>query len=172
MIFLSIFWQKGGEILGRDKKLLDATKKHLTKEEKEKKMKEEEVLYNYTPLDFSKVPKWLNKTAKKEWKRIGIYLTELPISELDRKSVELYCYYVALIEEAGNQLNEEPIIVFDKRNPLIDTINGASKELKTLTNSLGLTINARMKIANPSEIEPPKVDPFAEMFRRVEENVG
>lgn len=64
------------------------------------------------------------------------------------------------------------MIVLDKRNPLIDTINSASKELKTLTNSLGLTINARMKIANPSEIEPPKVDPFAEMFRRVEENGG
>lgn len=158
--------------MGRDKKLLDATKKHLTKEEKEKKMKEEEVLYNYTPLNFSKVPKWLNKTAKKEWKRIGLYLNELPISELDRKSVELYCYYVALIEEAGNQLNEEPIIVFDKRNPLIDTINGASKELKTLTNSLGLTINARMKITNPSEIEPTQVDPFAQMFQKVEENGG
>ena len=51
-----------------------------------------------------------------------------------------------------------------KKNPLVDVVNSYSKELKTATNDLGLTINSRLKIVLPAEKEKEVVDPFAKMF--------
>ena len=55
-----------------------------------------------------------------------------------------------------------------RKNPLIDTVNSFSKELKNATNDLGLTINSRLKIVNPQEIEKEPNDPLAEMMNEVD----
>lgn len=43
-------------------------------------------------------------------------------------------------------------------------MNSYSKELKSVTNDLGLTINSRLKIVLPSEKEKEVIDPLAKMF--------
>lgn len=151
--------------MARPRKLLNATSKNLTLEEREAKEKEEEVLYNYEKLDFSYFPPGLLKGAFNEWQRIGSYIGDLPISELDMNTMIRYCNYTYLYAEAVERLDMEGAITPDgKKNPLVDIVNSYSKELKTATNDLGLTINSRMKIILPAEKEKEVIDPFAKMF--------
>lgn len=153
---------------GRPKKLLNASKKNYTKEEIEAKKAEEEKLYNYPRLDFSNYPVGLLKEAQKEWDRISNYIQELPVSELDQQTMVRYCNYAYLYDKASKELNEQGFLIDGRKNPLIDTVNSFSKELKTATNDLGLTINSRLKIVNPQEIEKEPDDPFAEMMNEVD----
>lgn len=153
---------------GRPKKLLDVSKKNYTKEEKEAKKAEEEKLYNYPRLDFSVYPIGLLEQAHAEWDRISRYIADLPISELDQQTMIRYCNYSYLYDKASKELDEQGFLVAGKKNPLIDTVNSFSKELKTATNDLGLTINSRLKIVNPQELEKEPDDPFAEMMNEVD----
>ena len=153
---------------GRPKKLLNASKKTYTKEEIEAKKAEEEKLYNYPRLDFSNYPVGLLKEAQKEWDRISHYIQDLPISELDQQTMIRYCNYSYLYDKASKELDEQGFLIDGRKNPLIDTVNSFSKELKTATNDLGLTINSRLKIVNPQELEKEPDDPFAEMMNEVD----
>ncbi|MFS0982378.1 phage terminase small subunit P27 family [Enterococcus casseliflavus] len=147
-----------------------ATSKHYTKEELEQKQKQEEVLFTFEPLDFSKVPKKLDKLAKAEWKRLGLIVDtrNLPISELDRSLVINYCVYVSVSEKAREQLLVEPLTIDGRKNPIIDVLNGANKELKSLASNLGLTIDSRMRIKNPTTEADNESDLFAQMLKEAE----
>ena len=154
--------------MGRPKKLLDASKKNYTKEEIEVKKSEEEKLYNYPRLNFSEYPAGLLEQAYSEWDRISHYISDLPISELDQQTMIRYCNYSYLYDKASKELDEQGFLIDGRKNPLIDTVNSFSKELKTATNDLGLTINSRLKIVNPQELEKEPDDPFAEMMNEVD----
>ena len=108
------------------------------------------------------------KEAKKEWDRISCYIQDLPISELDQQTMIRYCNYSYLYDKASKELDEQGFLIDGRKNPLIDTVNSFSKELKTATNDLGLTINSRLKIVNPQELEKEPDDPFAEMMNEVD----
>lgn len=151
--------------MARPRKLLNTTTKNYTNEEKEAKELEEQVLYNYEKLDFSYFPHGLMKGAFNEWTRIGSFIGDLPISELDMNTVIRYCNYTYLYAEAVERLElEGPITPDGKKNPLVDIVNSYSKELKSTTNDLGLTINSRLKITLPAEKEKEVKDPFATLF--------
>lgn len=151
--------------MARPRKLLNAQSGNLTTQQREEREQEEKVLYNYEKLDFSFYPPGLLKGAFNEWQRIGSYIGNLPISELDMNTMIRYCNYTYLYSEAVERLDMEGAITPDgKKNPLVDIVNSYSKELKTATNDLGLTINSRMKIILPAEKEKEVLDPFAKMF--------
>lgn len=152
--------------MARPRKLLNATSKNYTNEEKEAKELEEKVLYNYEKLDFSFYPPGLLPQAFNEWDRLGAYVGDLPISELDVNTVVRYCNYNYLYAEAVEKVAQMGAIDPDtgKANTWVNAMNSYSKELKTVTNDLGLTINSRMKIILPAEKEKEVLDPFAKMF--------
>ena len=157
--------------MGRKAVLSGATSKHYTKDELEEKQKQEEVLYTFEPLDFSNIPKKLDKLAKAEWKRLGLIVDtrNLPISELDRSIVINYCVYVSVSERAREQLLTEPLTIDRRKNPIIDVLNGANKELKSLASQLGLTIDSRMRIKNPTTEANTEDDPFSKMLKEAEQ---
>ncbi|WP_414842338.1 phage terminase small subunit P27 family [Enterococcus saccharolyticus] len=152
--------------MGRKAVLSGASSKHYTKDELEEKQKQEEVLFTFEPLDFSKVPKKLDSLAKAEWKRLGLIIDtrNLPISELDRSIVINYCVYVSVSERAREQLLVEPLTIDGRKNPIIDVLNGANKELKSLASNLGLTIDSRMRIKNPTTEGNQEEDLFSKML--------
>lgn len=157
--------------MGRKAVLSGASSKHYTKDELEEKQKQEEVLYTFEPLDFSNIPKKLDKLAKAEWKRLGLIVDtrNLPISELDRSIVVNYCVYVSVSERAREQLLTEPLTIDGRKNPIIDVLNGANKELKSLASQLGLTIDSRMRIKNPTTEVNTEDDPFGKMLKEAEQ---
>lgn len=152
--------------MARPTKLLSATSKNYTKEEIALKKAQEEALYDYEKLDMSDIPMYLDELAKQEWKRIVPLLNELPISELDRQAVAQYCVFSSVFQQATEDFNINGPICDGKVNPAIHIMNNASKELKSMANSLGLNINARLKIVVPEPVQED--DPFANMLAKAD----
>jgi P27 family predicted phage terminase small subunit len=152
--------------MARPRKLLNAQKGNLTTQQQEERAQEEEILYNYEKLDFSYYPNGLLKEAFNEWDRIGAYVGDLPISELDVNTVIRYCNYSHLYAQAAEMVSNMGAVDPEtgKANPWVAAMNSYSKELKSATNDLGLTINSRMKLILPAEKDKEVIDPFSQMF--------
>lgn len=155
--------------MGRKPVLSGISEKHYTKEELDEKQEKEAILYTFAPLNFKKTPQNFDKLAKKEWKRLAeiVDSRNLPISELDRAIVINYCVYVSISEQARTQLLSEPLTIDGRKNQIIDVLNGANKELKSLASQLGLTIDSRMRIKNPT-MQSEEDDPFGDMLKQVD----
>lgn len=152
--------------MSRPKKLLNASSKHFTEEERIQKQKEEEKLYNYEPLDFSYFPMGLLRGAYAEWERIGNFVGDLPLSELDSQTLVSYCNYVYLYSKLAEEVSVEGEVTSDgKLNPKVTAMMGYSKQIKSATNDLGLTINSRLKLVAPKEIEDESKDPLGALLK-------
>lgn len=150
----------------RPRKLLNASTKHYTEEELIKKQKEEEKLYNYEPLDFSYFPMGLLKGAYPEWVRIGNFVGDLPLSELDSQTLVSYCNYVYLYSKLAEEVSIEGEVTDEgKLNPKVTAMLGYSKQIKSATNDLGLTINSRLKLVAPKEVEDETKDPLGQLLK-------
>lgn len=158
--------------MGRKITLLNATSKNYTKEEIEIKQEQEKILYTFEPLNFKIYPKNLDRLARNEWKRLSkiVDSRNLPISELDRAIVTNYCMYVSISERAREQLNQEPLTIDGKKNSILDVLNGANKELKSLASQLGLTIDSRMRIKNPTIENENNDDFFGQLLNEADKN--
>ena len=60
---------------------------------------------------------------------------------------------------------EGPLTSDGKLNPKVTAMNSYSKELKSATNDLGLTINSRLKLVAPKEIENESNDPLGQLLK-------
>lgn len=152
--------------MSRPRKLLNASTKHYTEEERIQKQKEEEKLYNYTPLDFSYFPMGLLRGAYPEWERIGHFVGDLPLSELDSQTLVSYCNYVYLYSKLAEEVSIEGEVTNEgKLNPKVTAMMGYSKQIKSATNDLGLTINSRLKLVAPKEVEDESKDPLGQLLK-------
>ncbi len=150
----------------RPRKLLNASTKHYTEEELIRKQKEEEKLYNYEPLDFSYFPMGLLRGAYPEWERIGHFVGDLPLSELDSQTLVSYCNYVYLYSKLAEEVSIEGEVTDEgKLNPKVTAMMGYSKQIKSATNDLGLTINSRLKLVAPKEVEDESKDPLGQLIK-------
>ena len=152
--------------MGRPRKLINASVKNYTEEERIQKQKEEEKLMNFEKLDFSYDRAGLLREAYHEWERISHFIGDLPISELDQQAMVRYCNYSYLYSEIAEQVAYEgPLTEDGKLNPKVTAMNSYSKELKSATNDLGLTINSRLKLVAPKEIENESNDPLGQLLK-------
>jgi P27 family predicted phage terminase small subunit len=152
--------------MGRPRKLLNAQQGNLTQEQQFQKKKEEEKLYNYEPLDFSYFPMGLLRGAYPEWERIGNFAGSLPLSELDSQTLVSYCNYVYLYGKLAEEVSVEGEVTSDgKLNPKVTAMMGYSKQIKSATNDLGLTINSRLKLVAPKEVEDESKDPLGQLLK-------
>lgn len=62
-------------------------------------------------------------------------------------------------------MEEGEITPDGKKNPRVDIMNSYSKELKSATADLGLTINARLKIVAPAEKTKESNDPLGQLIK-------
>lgn len=152
--------------MGRPRKLLNSQQGNLTQEQQFQKKKEEEKLYNYEPLDFSYFPMGLLRGAYAEWERIGAFVGDLPLSELDSQTMVSYCNYVYLYSKLAEEVAIEGEVTSDgKLNPKVTAMMGYSKQIKSATNDLGLTINSRLKLVAPKEVEDESKDPLGQLLK-------
>lgn len=127
--------------------------------------------------EFEKIqttpPVSMNKKAKAEWRRITPLLNDLPISNLDKTSVETYCNLFSIYKELEKEINETGEMVETyyadgnvkerKTNPAIHEMLKVAKEIRAISAELGMTINSRMRLIDQS-IQDKENDPFAKMF--------
>lgn len=156
---------------GRKPKLPNTQTGNLTKEQRAVQAENESKLGEFTSLDFSKVPRELTKDEKKEWRRLAKDLAGLPLSELDRNLLITYCSYWSMYLEAKRNRDTNGVLVeeerngysIQKRNPAIDIMATASREIKAISSDLGLTVNGRLQIINQQNLGEDEDDPFANL---------
>ena len=142
-------------IMGRPSKFNVAKKGHRTKAELEEAAKRENSLNAYDPIELADIPDDLDDIAQQEWLRIVPLLEQLPISNLDLTLVKNYCQLVGIQTKAYEQLQEVGTYDPDRnvRSGPYMVYMDCHKELKSVCNKLGLTIDSRMRLVVPSESE-------------------
>lgn len=141
--------------VGRPSKFNIAKKGHRTKAELEEAAQRENSLNAYEPIELSDIPDDLDDLAQNEWLRIVPLLEQLPISNLDLTLVKNYCQLVGIQTKAYEQLQEVGTYDPDRnvRSGPYMVYMDCVKELKSVCNKLGLTIDSRMRLVVPSESE-------------------
>ncbi|MFG3610989.1 phage terminase small subunit P27 family [Rummeliibacillus stabekisii] len=159
--------------MARPRKLVCVNKKHLTKDEIADRKEQEAALEEFDDLDIGDIPSFLDREAKKEWQRISPIINELPISELDRQSLAMYCQYVSIFIQATKDVKKNGVTIIEERatgsikkqNPSYQTMLSASKEIKSIASGLGLTIDSRMRILSTNKDDgKDENDIFAKML--------
>lgn len=152
--------------MGRNRKLLEDSKRNLTVLEREEKELAEKRMNELERLTKTP-PEWLDDTAKKEYKRIVPLLLQIPIASLDLALVSAYCQAYSDYMNATIRMNEG--------EPIIETPNGtklnqnhalkrdALAQLTSIAPKIGLTIDSRMKIFSSKEPNNKK-DPMGDMI--------
>lgn len=154
---------------GRKRKL--NTTRNESKEEKYEREQIKEKLHEFEAIQTSP-PRHLSNLAKAEWRRITPLLNELPISNLDRTQIATYCNLYSIYRKLEEEINEtgEMIELYfadgtvkeRKTNPAIHEMLKVAKEIRAISSELGMTINSRMKLIEPTINED---DPFADLFK-------
>jgi P27 family predicted phage terminase small subunit len=98
-----------------------------------------------------KCPIWLNKEAKKEWKRVFTLLEKLGlISDIDMTIFAMYCQNYARWKQAETELNEENLKVMGRTgyivNPLVKISQTYQTRLKISIEKLGLSPSDRANL--------------------------
>jgi P27 family predicted phage terminase small subunit len=146
--------------------LLEGNKNRLTKGEIEKRAEAEAKLKPKS--DKVKPPAWLDKIAKKEFKRIAKELEELDlITNVDINALAAYCDAYSDYVKCTKIIQEEGMMVeYTNKaaetnkvpHPLLTKKKQLHEQMKALAVEFGLTPSARAKIALPKKEEKPKTE--------------
>lgn len=120
------------------------------------------------PADAIKPPSWLDKAAKREWRRIVKTLEGLNIlTNADVDLLAQYCDALARYAEAAKLIQEQGVVIETERgpqqNPAVLVLKKYSEILQKCAIQLGLTPSARASLALKRKDEQPK-DEFEELF--------
>lgn len=138
--------------LARKQKLLSQSTGHLRVVEQEAKYKAEFMAADGLPELQKTPPAHLDKVAKAEYRRIIGSIGKLPLRNLDRSELELYCTWYSIYKDASVQLNKEQSKKrknIAKINNAIKTIDKATRAIKGLASDLGLNVNSRLQMNMP-----------------------
>ena len=100
-------------------------------------------------------PNWLDKDAKREWKRIVPLLNEHGmLAKCDRTALAVYCQAYAEFKHATQMLKAEGRVVksstgYEQQHPYVVIQNKAIQVIKTFALEFGLTPGARGRIHPP-----------------------
>lgn len=117
--------------------------------EQEAKYKAEFLAKDGLPELQKTPPRHLDPTAKNEYKRIINSMGKLPLRNLDRSELELYCTWYSIYKKTVSELHKEKDM--DKATALISTIDKATRNIKGLASDLGLNVNSRMQMNMPDK---------------------
>lgn len=142
-------------------KVLELSKKHYTKNEIEKKKKNEESLYG----DNSrlKAPSWLNGEGKKEFKRVVSEMKEIEafnkmLSNLDLTALAMYSDAYANYIELTKKIHEEGTVCTftntkGQTNTIVSPLVQAQMKyidiIMKCSTKLGLSVSDRLKLVVP-----------------------
>ncbi|TII14766.1 phage terminase small subunit P27 family [Bacillus subtilis] len=154
--------------------MTDTLKGQITNEQKEVRKENEEKLKDFEPL-HAKPPHWLSTMGKNEWIRLYPYLKALPISELDRTLLAMYCNSFAQYREALKDIAQNGQIMFEtnsqgievkKKNPSVEIMNAMSKEIRGIAGQMGLSLDSRLRLVGLNNEDDEQEDPMQKFKKR------
>ena len=103
----------------------------------------------------------LDEIARKHAEQITPMLVELDTNVSDIGTIESYLTLYSLSKRAKAELDNSPLTENGKRNPCFDIYINSTKELKQISNQLGLNVKSRLTLRNMSnEKEDDSIDPL------------
>lgn len=156
--------------MARPVNLFGEQKSHTSNEVKAQKQDAREELFSHEELS-TPPPSWLPKSAKSEWDRlIPVLKQDLPISETDYSMLVSYCLAYSRIKTAEGEIKKYGTFITDektgtkKANPAVNVQSKAIADLRQCSSALGMTLEARSRLAyNKAKVEEP-ADPFKELM--------
>ena len=151
-------------------KLFEGTKGHLSTEEHAQREDAKEELFNHTEL-ISTPPDWIAQSARTEWERlVPVMKKDFPLSEADYGMLISYCLAFSKLKTAESEIRKSGVFVTNEKtgtkqaNPAVRVQSQAMKDLKAASTALGMTLEARSKLAlNKAKNEKPS-DPFESLM--------
>lgn len=151
-------------------KLFEGTKGHLSTEEHAQREDAKEELFKHEELS-TQPPDWLPQSAISEWNRlVPVMKKDFPLSETDYGLLISYCLSYSRIKTAESEIRKSGTFItnektgFKQPNPAVRVQSQAMKDLKASAGALGMTLQARSKLAlNKAKNEKP-VDKFEELL--------
>lgn len=159
--------------MGRGRKVvpLAVNKSNLTKAEIEARQKAEAKLQ--PKKDKIKIPSWLDREGKKEWRRVSKELEELDLlTNIDTTALAIYCDAYSKLLQANKEIEDKGMFVeYTNKagatniieNPAIRTANKYIDVIRKMCGEFGLTPSARCKLTLPRQEEKEET-PFDRMF--------
>lgn len=135
--------------MARKQKLLSQSTAHLKVVEQEAKYKAEFLAADGLPELQKTPPAHLDKVAKAEYRRIVGSIGKLPLRNLDRGELELYCSWYSIYKATADEIKQADSL--DDVPKLISALDKATRNIKGLASDLGLTVNSRMQMNMPTE---------------------
>lgn len=137
--------------LARKQKLLSQSTGHLRVVEQEAKYKAEFLAADGFPALQKTPPAHLDKVAKAEYRRIINSIGNLPLRNLDRSELELYCTWYSLYNRASKEFRSIKDLASDPDTVSYYTsiIDKCTRNIKGLASDLGLNVNSRLQMNMP-----------------------
>ncbi|MEC5268263.1 phage terminase small subunit P27 family [Heyndrickxia coagulans] len=120
----------------------------------------------------------MDDVGKREYKRVTGLLNELPIADLDRTLVAIYCNSYSKYIQATKDIDANGITMLEadsngskrkKKNPAVAIMSEMSREIRNIANSLGMTIDSRMRLVAPQQ-QTKEDDPYSQFSNAVGED--
>lgn len=121
-------------------------------------------------LGAPRMPAWLDKTARAEWRRVVPQLEETCVlTRVDGSTLEAYCSNYSAAVRLQQLADDEPLIDGlhgKKENPAASAARKHWQLVRQFAAELGLSPAARTRVGAPDTSEPTEGDEAA-MFGRV-----
>lgn len=150
-------------------KLLEDVNMHLSTEQRAQREDAKKELFEHQEL-VTEAPSWLPQSAISEWNRlIPVMKKDFPLSETDFGMLVSYCLAFSRIKTAEAEIRRSGTYLINEEtgkkvvNPAVRVQSQAMKDLKQSASALGMTLEARAKLAlnkNKQEV----TDPFKELM--------
>lgn len=157
--------------MGTPVKLMSDVKSHLSIEQKAQREDAKKELFTYQELTSTTPPDWLPASAKSEWERLlPIMQKDYPLTETDFGLLVSYCLAFSRIKTAEGEIRKYGTYTTNKKtgikkvNPAVSVQSQAMKDLKSNATALGMTLEARSKLALNNNKQKEPVDPFQELM--------
>lgn len=153
----------------RPVKLLEEVNMHLSTEEKEQREDAKQELFTHQTL-VSSPPPWLPQSAISEWERlVPVMKQHFPLSETDYGLLINYCLAFSRIKTAEGEIRKYGTYFTNDEtgkktvNPAVSVQSQSMKDMKQAATSLGMTLEARSKLAL-NKAKQETTDPFEQLM--------
>ncbi|NME41577.1 phage terminase small subunit P27 family [Lactobacillus agilis] len=146
------------------RQVMAVVNKHETKEEKAIRQEAIKSIKDGPKIN-KKPPTSLDRVGKAEYRRLIALLAD-SVSALDENILATYCAtYSAIVACQKAIKSDGTILDGGKINPAVKQMDALTKTLRSLANDLGLTPQARLKMAWNNAKQEDNSDPFKALVK-------